>query len=247
MGNVLECARFAQFLEVIIKKKSIFKPQLGLFYCMKKCAGIYTITSPSNKIYVGQSINLRLRKSYYKRNIEAIGQPKIHNSIKKYGWAAHKFEVIFPLKEGVSQENLDYWECFFMKFYRDNGFELMNIQPGGLRGRTITEETRRKMSLSLKGKNKLGHPRDEETKKLIGFANTGEKSGRTTLTNKQVRIITHCLKFGIRVTELSKIFNVKYHLISSIRTGKSWSLISGISQKASKDSRFPRAIRDKDW
>lgn len=62
--------------------------------------GIYTILSPSGKIYVGQSWDLIKRRSYYK-NIKRKTQPKIYSSIKKYGWAAHKFKVMIHLAENV--------------------------------------------------------------------------------------------------------------------------------------------------
>lgn len=55
--------------------------------------GIYKITSPSNKVYIGQSVKIEKRLIKYK-NLFCKSQPKIYNSIKKYGWDKHKFEVI---------------------------------------------------------------------------------------------------------------------------------------------------------
>lgn len=55
--------------------------------------GIYKITNPINEVYIGQSTNMKNRKSYYK-STRAKGQPKICNSIKTHGWENHVFEVI---------------------------------------------------------------------------------------------------------------------------------------------------------
>jgi len=58
-----------------------------------KIIGIYKITNPNGKIYIGQSINIKKRKGCYKRN-QIPKQPRICNSIKKYGFENHIFEVI---------------------------------------------------------------------------------------------------------------------------------------------------------
>ena len=50
---------------------------------MKIC-GIYCLTSPSGKKYIGQSMNINKRLSQYKR-CENKNQTKIHMAILKYG------------------------------------------------------------------------------------------------------------------------------------------------------------------
>ena len=45
--------------------------------------GIYKITSPTGKIYVGLSVNTHKRWSKYKR-LECINQRKLYNSFKKH-------------------------------------------------------------------------------------------------------------------------------------------------------------------
>jgi predicted GIY-YIG superfamily endonuclease len=42
--------------------------------------GIYKITNPESKIYIGYTTNLYKRKNYYKIN-KGIKQPKLYNSI----------------------------------------------------------------------------------------------------------------------------------------------------------------------
>ena len=73
---------------------------------MKKQCGIYKITSPTGCIYIGQSIKLHIRKNQYKNGFY-IGQRKLGNSINKYGWEKHTFEIICECKI----EELDYWDA----------------------------------------------------------------------------------------------------------------------------------------
>lgn len=61
---------------------------------MNKC-GIYKIISPSGKIYIGQSSNIDGRwEQYEKYPSSYIGQTRLYNSIKKYGYENHKLEIV---------------------------------------------------------------------------------------------------------------------------------------------------------
>lgn len=55
--------------------------------------GIYKITSPTGRIYVGKSKDIRKRWMSY-LNIRCKSQPKLYRSLVKYGPKAHKFEVL---------------------------------------------------------------------------------------------------------------------------------------------------------
>ena len=55
--------------------------------------GIYKITSPSGKVYIGQSIDIERRFRHYKRMV-CKDQVKVYNSFLKYGVDAHIFEIL---------------------------------------------------------------------------------------------------------------------------------------------------------
>jgi len=55
---------------------------------------IYKITNLHGKIYVGQTDNLERRKKEYLNPNRIKGQRLIYNSINKYGWQTHIFEII---------------------------------------------------------------------------------------------------------------------------------------------------------
>ena len=97
---------------------------------MKKIIGIYKITSPSGRIYIGQSVNI-LRRFYLYRKMHCKSQPRIFLSLKKYGPDSHIFEII---KECQKNE-LNDLEIFYIEKYDSlsptNG---LNAKPGGLIG-----------------------------------------------------------------------------------------------------------------
>lgn len=59
---------------------------------MEKITGIYKITSPSGRIYIGSSKNIR-RRFYSYKNLHCKDQPKLYNSFVKYGVDNHIFEI----------------------------------------------------------------------------------------------------------------------------------------------------------
>jgi len=111
-------------------------------------SGIYKITNPKGKTYIGKTINLVRRKNAYK-GLFCNKQPKIYNSLKKYGWEQHKFEII----EECSIEDLINKEISYkIEFINNNGWEMalfINIKDEG--GNIFTEETKQKISKAKKG------------------------------------------------------------------------------------------------
>ncbi|MFO0090046.1 MAG: GIY-YIG nuclease family protein [bacterium] len=77
-----------------------------------KICGIYKITSPLNKTYIGQSTNIYKRwLNYFYTNCK--NQKKLYNSLKKYGVSNHVFEVL----HNCEKEELNFLEDFYIKFY----------------------------------------------------------------------------------------------------------------------------------
>jgi len=74
--------------------------------------GIYKITNPKGKIYIGQSINIEKRKKDYEF-LNCKKQYKILNSIKKYGWDKHSFELIEECSLEQLNERERYWQDFY--------------------------------------------------------------------------------------------------------------------------------------
>jgi group I intron endonuclease len=75
--------------------------------------GIYKITSPSSKIYIGQSIDIERRFKNYKSLSQTKKQVMLHYSFKKYGINNHLFEII----EQCSIESLNIRERYWQDYY----------------------------------------------------------------------------------------------------------------------------------
>ena len=125
--------------------------------------GIYKITSPSGKIYVGQSVDIQSRLNRYKRT-DCKQQSKLWRSFLKYGANNHKFEVIWlcnPLE-------LNYFERKFQLKFDSIGEEGLNLVVTKDEDRSgyFSIETKKKLSISKKGKpsNRKGVILSEETK-----------------------------------------------------------------------------------
>jgi group I intron endonuclease len=119
---------------------------------------IYKITSPSGSVYVGQSRETEVRMYRY-GNLLCADQPRIYNSLKKYGSENHIFEICHELPDDVDQTTLDTYECLYMDLYRSCGIPLLNIKEGGSYGKhspeTISRMKGRACSEKLKEKNRL--------------------------------------------------------------------------------------------
>lgn len=83
--------------------------------------GIYKITSPIGRVYIGQSINIQRRFKTYKRIKGVENQRKLFYSFIKYGVENHQFEII----EECLRDNLTEREEFWIK-------ELNTLSKNGL-------------------------------------------------------------------------------------------------------------------
>jgi group I intron endonuclease len=120
---------------------------------MKKICGIYKITSPSGKVYIGESVNVNSRIKSYSFFTGCKNQPKLLNSLKKYGWESHTFEIV----EECGFEDLLCRERYWQDFYDvlgENGLNCKLTQCGDLKT-THSMETRSKISKSNIGREGL--------------------------------------------------------------------------------------------
>jgi group I intron endonuclease len=112
-----------------------------------KLIGIYKITSPTDKIYIGQSGDVYKRwSSYFKLN--CVDQPKLYRSLIKYGIDSHIFEII----EECIIEQLDEKEIYWGLYYNSLN-EGLNCRLGNGRG-ICSEETKTKIGNKQRGISK---------------------------------------------------------------------------------------------
>jgi group I intron endonuclease len=118
---------------------------------LEAIGGIYKITSPSNLVYIGQSVNINRRFLKYKSNINnSTCQTKLNRSFLKYGIENHKFEII----EKCAISELNNKERYYQDFYNsiNNGLNLTLTHCETKSGH-LSEETKLKISKTRKEKN----------------------------------------------------------------------------------------------
>jgi group I intron endonuclease len=113
--------------------------------------GIYKITSPSGKVYIGQTIDIQRRFKTYK-SLKCKEQPRLYKSFIKYGVQNHKFEII---GEFMKLE-LTKFERYFQQMFDSTGINGLNCNLVATNEFTgeHSEQTKIKMSNSAKGKKK---------------------------------------------------------------------------------------------
>lgn len=88
---------------------------------MKRLYFIYKLTSPTGRVYIGQTFNINRRFSTY-RNLACDRQKKLHSSIIKHGWNSFKKEIVF---DGVcSKKEIDTIEETFIRKYFNNSLNI---------------------------------------------------------------------------------------------------------------------------
>ena len=202
--------------------------------------GIYKITSPNNRVYIGQSINIKKRFKGYKTNSST--QIRLNRSFIKYGIENHIFEVIEECKIELLNERERYWQDFYnvlenglnskltttkdkSGFFSDESKKKMSTKLSGnkrMLGKNLSQLTKNKISNSNKGKLK-GIKKSEEHKAKIGLK---QKYGG----NHQAKLVL-CLNTGIfytSVIEASVIYNINRYTLSDYLNNR-----RGIKNKSS--------------
>ena len=121
--------------------------------------GIYKITNPEGKIYIGLSKNIDLRWKHYKNSSSMNGNSLLKESFKTLGYNNHDFEIIElinydnSLTEVENSKILRERERHWIDFYQSNKTGL-NQNKGGCGTAKHNNESKQKISESLKNKPK---------------------------------------------------------------------------------------------
>lgn len=189
---------------------------------MSEICGIYKITSPSGKIYIGQSKNIKNRLKKYK-SLSINKQPKIERSIKKYGWDNHNFEII----EECLLDDLNNRERYWQDFYNVLGENGLNC--------VLTRSEEKIFEMSDETKKKIAYYNSnfktysEETRRKISESKLGVKRDSSTWDRKYIHNkVYEYNKLGVFVKEwdslmkVSEYYKVKLTSISSNLYDKSY-------------------------
>lgn len=159
---------------------------------------VYKHTFPNEKVYIGitgQKPEQRWKvngQGYTRKNKEGeYSQPLIAKAVYKYGWNNVKHEILF---NNLTKEEAEQKEIELIDYYKSNQRKYgYNVQNGGNTTGTHSEETRKKISESNKGKI-----RTKETRKKMSDVNKGK-----TLTDETKQKISDAIT-GKILTEETK-------------------------------------------
>jgi len=111
--------------------------------------GIYKITSPSGKVYIGQSINIERRIKEYK-NLYCKKQIKLYNSLVKYGFQNHQFEIIEECDDSILNEIETWWKLYFNSV--ENGLNCNYWDNSIGRGKKMSSSSKEKIRIKALGR-----------------------------------------------------------------------------------------------
>lgn len=183
-------------------------------------SGIYLIKNKiNNKIYVGQSIDVKKRigahLSYLRGNKH--NNPYLQKAFNKYGEDNFEFVVL----EFCKIDELDEKEIHYIEKYNSLDYNVgYNLEGGGNLGKVISEVTRLKKC----GPNNpmYGKRASLETKSKMVQSSRGKNS---KLTEIEVVKIKKMLIAGLEQKQIADIFNVNLSTINKIATFKNWQYV----------------------
>lgn len=130
--------------------------------------GIYKITSPSGRVYIGQAVNIKKRWGAYRR-LRCKRQIRLYESFLKYTPTVHTFEIV----EECLEEDLDCIERKWQDHYDVTGRKGLNcvLQECGEKRRVLSDET-----LERYRQAQLGKKASDETRQLMREQRKGKNN-----------------------------------------------------------------------
>lgn len=193
--------------------------------------GIYKITNPKNKVYIGQSVDINARFYRYKKIENCKVQTKIFNSLKKYGVDNHTFEIVWL----CNVNELNYFERKFQLKYNAIGETGLNCKITGDDDRSgyASKEFKAKIGFNALGnKYMLGKKHSDTAKKKMSEKRIGRKINDET--KKRMKFAQLLLSDEIKLKRKNALLNSGYNFgakqIIDINTGTIYKSVSEVSR-----------------
>lgn len=183
--------------------------------------GIYKITNPKGAVYIGSSKEVEVRINRYKK-LKCKTQPKIYNSLLKYGSENHIFEVLKECFTDDLYKKENYYGMLYNVLDKKLGLNCVLPKLGDIKT-VLSEENLKNRSNAQKGKKAT-----EEAKRNMSLAQIGRKHTKETilkmsLSNKKTKLVldnnSGVFYFGTREAALYNSIN-RYTLKNMLNGSK---------------------------
>lgn len=172
--------------------------------------GIYKITNPSGKIYIGQSVNIKKRFNTYKI-FKCKTQTILYRSLLKYGFDNHKFEIICECKISELNNKERYYQDLYNAIGK-NGMNCLLTKSNNKNGK-LSEITKIKINSS-----KIGRKHSDETKIKISNSQLGNSSLGDNNNSKIVLDLLNGIFYN-SLKEISILYNINYSTLKNKLNG----------------------------
>lgn len=178
--------------------------------------GIYKITNPNGKIYIGQSVNIKKRFNNYRWLCNSRNQIILNRSFKKYGIENHNFEII----EECLIENLNERERYWQEYYSVISSQNLNckLTSTDFKKGMVSELTKKKISMGNKGKKRSETHINILKSNWLGRKHSKESIDKMKKNNARANLGK---KFSLETRMKISKNNKKHHskLVLNIETG----------------------------
>lgn len=173
---------------------------------------IYKYTSPSSKVYIGQTLHKKTRINEHKYKASKGSKSPFHRAIVKYGLKSFTREILETIvgDPNYVKNKLNELEEYYIEKLNTRVPNGYNVTVGGdsKAGYIVSEETKKLISQANKG-----HITTEETKEKIRQANLGQKRSKETRERISVAAL------GREVSEETRL------KLSKIHKGRKFSIV----------------------
>ena len=186
--------------------------------------GIYKITNPKGKIYIGQSINIEQRWNKNYKTLNCKTQTKLYNSLKKYDSENHIFEVIEECNTEQLLERETYWKLFYKVLETPSLCCRIDGKGGKNSKETNALISKNNTGISRnKGRKQSFDEKQLRSKLRLGYTPTLSHINNMSksMLNKNTKLII-CINNGIKyksIKDASKLLNISERSISNILIG----------------------------
>lgn len=168
--------------------RDVIAKVIAMSTILPRTCGVYRILcTVNNKIYIGSSVNMRVRQNTHINDLKkGVHRNKhLQNAWNKYGQGAFTFEVIEECVRGEQLAREQYYLDTIQPYKQTVGFNIGQKAEAAMLGQTLSPEARMKVSVKVrnyystpegyakKSASMMGHVVTPETREKLRVAHTG--------------------------------------------------------------------------